>query len=367
MSAGSCGKLFCQMGCVCPSLEAAKNRKSSTEHCSRPDCMLQCVCGYLPGKPSSRRSFFSLLKGNESFYSKINWSSERSKRERKVPERYSEYHLDKDSMSSPEENSARSGKQKNANNRSVSPFKLSNKVAIQLQQQQVIKKKPEPLRIKIGADEIKLLRWDSFVSMKKIYVAPDQEVYCIEHSNYSCPCIAENRRIIRILNKFIPPNVQVNQSNGKKDSVVSPPNKNVARKHTHPIMRTAHLKGASPINESASPEAQSPTPVTSPAPSTSSASSKPQSQVQLNKPGGDGMSKMRKLLQDERFQLQKLMNEEKMRAFDDEVDLAIRSGQTVQLVAWIRFHSVYHSGKMHIRYLSRRSGPVILVTCFYYF
>jgi len=319
--------------------------------------MLQCVCGYLPGKPSSQRTFSSLLKGNESFYSKINWSSKRSKRERKAPERYSEFHLNKDLMFSPEENLARSAKENYAINRLVSPFKLSNKVANQLQKQQVIKTKPEPLRIKNGADEIKLLLWGSFVSMKKIYLAPDQEVYCIVHSNCTCPCIAENRRIIRILNKCSPPNVQVNQSSEKKDSVVSPPSRNVARKHTYPIMRTAHLKGASSINGSASPEIDA----SSSAPSTSSASSKLSGQVVLNTPGGNVDSKMQKLLQDDRFQLQKLMNEEKKRTFDDEIDLTIRSGQTAQLVAWMRFHSVYHSGKMHIRYLSRRSGSVILV------
>jgi len=327
--------------------------------------MLQCVCGYLPGKPSSRRTISSLLKGNESFYSKTNWPSKRSKRERKIPERFSEFHLNKGSMHSPEENSVRSAKQENVNKRFVSPIKPSKKVAIQLQQQQeVLKTKPDTLRIKIEAKEIKLLRWDGFVSMKKIYVAPDQEVYCIEHSNCTCPCIVDNCRIIRILNKFTQPIVQVTESNEKMDSVVSPPNKNAARKHAHP---TADLKSASPINGSDSPEvgAPSPTPVTSSAPSTSSVPSKPQVQVPLNKPEGSAMSKMRKLLQDDRFQLPKLINEEKMRAFDDEIDLTIRSGQTAQLVAWMRFHSVYHSGKMHIRYLSRKSGFVILVIEFF--
>jgi len=201
--------------------------------------MLQCVCGYLPGKPSSQRTFSFLLKGNESFYSKINWSSKRSKRERKVPERYSEFYLNKDLMFSPEENLVRSAKQKNAINRPVRPFKPSPDVG-----------------------------------------------------------------------------------------------------------------------------APSPTPVKSSAPTTSSVPSKLPGQLLLSKPGGNVESNMQKLLQDDRIQLQKLMNEEKNRAFDDEIDLTIRSGQTAKLVAWMRFHSVYHSGKMHIRYLNRRSGPVILVICF---
>ena len=43
------------------------------------------------------------------------------------------------------------------------------------------------------------------------------------------------------------------------------------------------------------------------------------------------------------------------------MDLVVRNGQTVQVVAWIRFHRIYHAEKMHIRILSRKSGPLILV------
>ena len=55
------------------------------------------------------------------------------------------------------------------------------------------------------------------------------------------------------------------------------------------------------------------------------------------------------------------MAEEKTRAFDDEVDLNVREGQAVQLVSWIRFHRIYQSGSMHVRYLSRRACHIILV------
>ena len=73
------------------------------------------------------------------------------------------------------------------------------------------------------------------------------------------------------------------------------------------------------------------------------------------------LSKIRQLLKDERVNLQKLVEEEKRRAFDDEVDLNVQEGQTVKLVAWIRFHRIYQSGRMQIRYLSRRASHVILV------
>ena len=57
-----------------------------------------------------------------------------------------------------------------------------------------------------------------------------------------------------------------------------------------------------------------------------------------------------------------LIKSEKTRAFDEEVDLVIRTGQYVQLIAWIRFHRIYHAKKMHIRILTRKSGPLILVS-----
>ena len=311
-----------------------------------PECMLQCVCGYQPGKPRSRRSFFRLLKGNESFYSKINWSGERTRRERKVPERFNEYHLETEGKASSPvscgEDYVPRHKASQKNGRMVSPQKAANGDAQP-------KKKSEPFRIKICADEINLLRWDSYVPLTKVYVAPDQEVLCIEHSKYSCPCLAENRRVIRILSKFVPPSVQFNSA-AKKLSESLPSSgkaastgRGVAKKHTHPSMRTAHLKKK---GEPVQPE---------------EVAKQTSDKVLPVSKAPDGMSKMRKLLQDERFQLQTLMTQEKMRAFDDEVDLTVRSGQTVQLVAWIRFHSVYQSGKMHIRFLSRRAGPVILV------
>lgn len=370
----TCQKLFCRLGCVCSSLETAGSRKKILEHCSMPECMTGCVCGFLPGKPRSSRSFFSLLKGNESYYSKIDWSGERTRRERRVPERFSEFHLSKHSAapsspSSGEEQWHRPshGRQRNGGRFSSppKPNTASHRAAQQQQRNQLEKKKKsEPLRIKVGADEVKLLRWDSYVSLTRVYVAPDQEVFCIDHSRYACPCIEENRRVIRIWSKFVPPHVQT--STTKKAGPSSSSNKNgtaeagtalrnVARKHTHPIMRTAHLKKGG--TQAAALEENSKATIVETPVSASAAKTQPAS-----KASADGMSKMRKLLQDERFQLHKLMTQEKTRAFDDEIDLAVRPGQTVQLVAWIRFHSVYQSGKMHIRFLSRRSGPVILVS-----
>ena len=93
-----CGKLFCSLGCVCDSLKNGKNRSTfSMKHCSRPECMLKCICGYPHVKPSSRSGLSSLLKGNESFenFGKIDFSaSGRRCREKRVPERFSDYEME---------------------------------------------------------------------------------------------------------------------------------------------------------------------------------------------------------------------------------------------------------------------------------
>ena len=82
----------------------------------------------------------------------------------------------------------------------------------------------------------------------------------------------------------------------------------------------------------------------------------------------DGAYKMRKFLRDENFlrlDLPKLVEEEKMRSSDDDIDLTIRTSEEhrkIQLIAWIRFRSLYQSGKIHIRVCScYRGSPIILV------
>ena len=203
-----CGQQFCRLGCVCDSLEKAGD-PSTFEHCSLPECMLQCVCGYQKGNPTHRRLFSSLLKGND----KINRSaSGRRQRARKIPGRFSEYLL--------------------------------------------------------------------------------------EH----VPASKAPRRTR-----------PANESTPNAFTKVTLSKKKVTKKTV--IIRA-------PVNTS---------------------------------------SKMRKLLQAERFNFQKLITEEKRRTFDDDVDLNIPEGQTLQFVAWIRFHTIYQSGRIHIRFLCRRTGPVILV------
>ena len=91
-----------------------------------------------------------------------------------------------------------------------------------------------------------------------------------------------------------------------------------------------------------------------------------------NKPVVGGMFKMEKFLQDEKFlnlELPRLIEEEKKRASDGDIDLTIRTSgyQKVQLVSWIRFRSLYHSRKIHIRVLSRKGSPTMLVHIIYNF
>lgn len=83
-----------------------------------------------------------------------------------------------------------------------------------------------------------------------------------------------------------------------------------------------------------------------------------------------GAFEMEKFLEDEQFlrlELPKLVEEEKARASDDDIDLTIRTSRgghrKIQLVAWIRIRSLYRSGKIHIRVRSRNrsSAPIPLV------
>ena len=82
-----------------------------------------------------------------------------------------------------------------------------------------------------------------------------------------------------------------------------------------------------------------------------------------------GAFKMQKFLEDEQFlrlELPKLIEEEKARASDDDIDLTIRTSggdPKILLVTWIRIRSLYRSGKIHIRVRSRNrsSNPVTLV------
>ena len=64
---------------------------------------------------------------------------------------------------------------------------------------------------------------------------------------------------------------------------------------------------------------------------------------------------MQRFLQDERFrrdELPKLIEEEKREALhvNSEIDFTIKPRETVKLVSWIWFHSLYHSGKLQIRF-----------------
>ena len=73
----------------------------------------------------------------------------------------------------------------------------------------------------------------------------------------------------------------------------------------------------------------------------------------------NNLSWIMRQLQDKSFN--KLIEEEKRRAFEDEVDLNVQPGLKVKLVSWIRFHRIYQSGRMCVRYLRSPAGPVILV------
>ena len=313
-----CGKLYCRLGCICDSLSVQKN---DMEHCNRAECMLHCVCGYRKDKSCRRNNtFYKLLKGNESYYSKIDWSSQRQRRERKIPERFrdSVFHHDTDvivsrvineeksrmgvrkarpslqsprlqlnsprtplsspypalvsprpalisprtapsssrsSLESPRptmlSNSPRgsitSPRSSFSSPRSLSP-RIANKVVSPQPMSRptlpnaavkpktpignadkkspkasakpaspilVPRRKREPCRVKVYADEMKFLRWGSYVRLGKMVVPPSMKIYCMEHEKFDCPCIETNRRRIRISDHFTPPRVSFNQLESK--------------------------------------------------------------------------------------------------------------------------------------------------------
>ena len=244
--------------------EAHNQSKVSLERCSRPECVLQCICGYEKGNPSSLKSFASLLKGNESYYSKIDWtSSGRRCRERRVPQRLSNYHLENVSAVSPRPVSE-DPKLKNKSPR-ASPSENSSPQTLPATQQQTDEKITTPS-------------------------SPNAEV-----------------------------------------STKMTPSRKVAKKRTHPIKRFANVT-KSKVTAEETVKTQEP----------------------VNK-----MAWIMHQLRGERFDI--LVEEEKSRAVDDRVDLNVQKGQTLQLVSWNRFHKIYQSGRIHIRFLSRRAGHVILV------
>jgi len=92
-------------------------------------------------------------------------------------------------------------------------------------------------------------------------------------------------------------------------------------------------------------------------------------EIRNNQPNVDGvMYKISKLLQDRDIQQQlpKLIEDEKMRSPDDDLNLTIQPGQTIQLVSWTRFHSLYHSEKIRIRFLCLCSEGFIISVYFVY-
>ena len=91
-------------------------------------------------------------------------------------------------------------------------------------------------------DQVGLLRWNSYVRMKNVYVPPELDIMCMDHSTVNCSCMETNRKVIRdpsgIASQFLPSS---DHSAPSADSAPSPsptlPSRNVAKKHTHPIMR----------------------------------------------------------------------------------------------------------------------------------
>lgn len=73
------------------------------------------------------------------------------------------------------------------------------------------------------------------------------------------------------------------------------------------------------------------------------------------------ISKMRQICQDPAFNVHEFVKEEMKRSKEETIDLTIKLTKTFQLIAWARFHRIYHAGKFHVRFFSRTSLPVILV------
>ena len=508
-SSAACGKLFCRLGCVCDSLASVSAKKEMQEaHCKRSECMMLCVCGFRKDRPhwqARKTTFYRLLKGNESFYSKIDWSGQRQRRERKIPERFrdSVFHLDSDVVigrvlgeeashaTAKSQVNGASGRGRGA--ASVRPLPAASPVAVRLTNKvnsiaaptlppapiptrldtratvtysrgrlptallsrsnplspsqapapapskppPTLTKSPalihstvpsstaisssrvdsakveaeagnqtkrEPFRLKVYSDQMKLLRWDSYVSLSKVppLAASKHKVYCMDHGFYDCQCLEGNRRLMRIPAKFTPPHVRINLGGGgggggshdslssslsttppQSPQTPSPPPRPPRLVHRDPVHTPQLVQKNLFVNtEDAVFGAVSDPPVAGEEAQASSSKYPVISHVRTLAPtaevkrklqasdaagGGDGnkrtsaVNKMARLIQDDRFQLHKLIAQEKSRIFDEEIDLTIRSVEAVELVAWIRFHRIYHSGRMHIRVLMRRTGPVILV------
>ncbi len=160
-----------------------------------------------------------------------------------------------------------------------------------------------------------------------------------------------------VIDRFKPPVITFNQARTASDSTdtidvetehpladdVDPPAKNLLAADSKPR----------PI--SATPAA----PATSVTPATPTTTASAAIAATIPTTATSSITKMARLVQGQRFC--QMILQEKRRIFDEDLDLTIRSGESVELVAWIRFHRIYHAGKMHIRVLMRRTGPMILV------
>ena len=221
--------------------------------------------------------------GNEAFYSKINWSGKRQRRERTMPKRFRDsYLLDGDVINSSPKSSPKSSERK----------RTSRDVEDEAELEVSKDAKPEPFQLKIVddhvffffnislifsridfiivCDQVGLLRWNCYLRLKTVYVPPDLGVQCTEHTRLNCQCLTADCRIVRIAPQLQrPPNAipapTTSPTRATRETPVAPavretpvvvpgspakpavaamkPSRNVAKKHTGtPIVRSRRFQ-----------------------------------------------------------------------------------------------------------------------------
>lgn len=204
----SCGQTFCQLGCVCESLNAGV---PLLDHCQIPSCMFECTCSDSEDEKTSSSTYNSpaaqkIPPGSEA---KLVFESLQSENIRPSPKSSSELayvHFSNGKLSILKSGkclsdstggtklSSKKGKFFKANvisttKETLSDEKLFQQCHVRLERLNLCcrpstqKKIPNKLLLK------------AYIPLIKVEISPTHKVYCMDHCRYKCSCFQRKRKL----------------------------------------------------------------------------------------------------------------------------------------------------------------------------